>query len=178
MSEKEGVNMEGTTLSELIHAAATIERAIVEAGGELSEETETALLNIDLTLPAKVDGYRYVMEQLKERGDYWKRKAEELSRYSRACARAESRIKDHIKGVMESESLDEIRGNDYRFKLAKCKKSLIVDDNILPGDYKIVVTTVKPDNERIRSALDKGENVPGAHYEGGKSLRTYPNTKK
>lgn len=59
--------------------------------------------------------------------------------------------------------------NGERFETAKCactwrrsERVIVVDPAILPEDYVVVKTDMKPDKTAIKKAIKAGEEVPGA----------------
>lgn len=150
---------------------------IVEAGGELSPEMETAFDNLGGQLQTKTDSYAFFMDRLDNEADFWKAKADSYLKVSRACANLKGRLNDSIKLAMRQLDTDEVKGNDMRFKLSKLAPKLVLEESALPAEYKMVVTTMVPDKERIKEDLGNKVEIPGATLEPVYSLRKYANRK-
>lgn len=155
----------------------TILAEIAEAGGELSPRLEAMLDDIGTDLARKTDSYVMVMDKLEAEEAFWKAKAEGFSRVAKGCASIREKMKERIRAAIELTGEDEIRGDDFRFKLSPSKPALVIDEGLLPDSWKIQVTTIAPDKERIRAALEAGEPVLGAALKETKSLRKYVNKK-
>jgi hypothetical protein len=162
------------SLFSLVAQANALEQKIAEAGGEISPEVEKELSHIDLALPDKIDSYAFIIGRLDAASDYWKAKAAEYTKLAKSTANASERIRGAIKQAMMAMQRDEVSGGDIRFKLTSSKASLVIDGATLDPSYMMTVTNHVADKERIKSALEAGFPVKGAHLEAGKALRTYP----
>jgi hypothetical protein len=129
--------------------------------------------SFDVSLGDKVDAYNIVMTRLEAATDYWNGRANELYKIAKATSNARSRIREALKGAMMAMGKEEITGAEVRFKLARSKPSLIVDEVNVPESFKIIVTTKSVDKERVRTALEEGFEVEGAQLVPSFSLRQY-----
>lgn len=166
---------EKKTLFDLVAQTNSITQTLIERGGELDADLEKIFDEVNLQLADKVDSYAGVMERMDTEASYWKAKADMYSKIAKAHAAVKDRLKDRIKSAMTAMGKDEVLGNDIRFKLAKAQPALIIEDSVLPAEFKMVVTTHVPDKERIKEALKEGFSVPGARLENSFSLRQYAN---
>lgn len=163
------------SLMTIVARSNEIELMLVESGGELNDEIEKFLMINSSELAEKVDGYQTVIERFEALEDHYKAKAEFFKTVSGQCKTIAARLKDNIKYAMQQMGVDEIKGNDIRFKLSSTKGRVIIEDmNIVPVEFKEEVIETKIDDKKIREALEKGE-VRGAKLEPGFSLRTYAN---
>lgn len=165
--------MEKTTLIKIADDALALNRQLIESGGELTPEIEARLNDIDLKTRDKIDAYQVVRERCRLEADYWKTKADELMRISRAHKEIDRRLTENIKKHMELTGTKEVEGHTVRFVLTKTGEELVIDDSLLPDAYKMQVTEWVPDKEKIRAALQDGVDVAGAELRGGFALRKY-----
>lgn len=86
---------------------------------------------------------------------------------------AVQRMKGNLKKAMLENNVTRIDGETVYYRLSKAKAKLIIDDQSLPGKYLMEVVVYKPDNERIRHAIESGETITGAQLEPSYSLRSY-----
>jgi hypothetical protein len=172
-------NTEGTkkTLVTLASNMGAILAELGEAGGELSPKIEAMLDDVGKDLAQKTDSYVMVMDKLEAESEFWKAKADAFTKVARGCANVVQQMKDRIKMAIVLTGEDEVRGGDFRFKLSPSQPRLTIDERELPEEWLMVVTTKVPDKERIRMALDAGEEIPGAALEQTKTLRKYVNKK-
>lgn len=167
MSEKK-------TLSEYVLSAADLEAALIESGGEVTEEIEKLLAEWEENFSEKVDGYAFIMEHFKDAADKWKSKASLMLDAAKACKSAEERLKERLKWGMREMDVDEVAGETYRFKLSKLKPKVIIDDSeVVPDEFKEKVIEFKIVKDKISDALKAGKNIPGVHSEESISIRRY-----
>ncbi len=165
------------SLPAIVAEMSLILNQIVEAGGELSPELETAFDNLGSQIQTKADGYAFFMDRLDNEADYWKAKADQLIKVSRSCANLKERLNNSIKLAMRQLDTDEVKGTDMRFKLSKLAPKLVLEESALPAEYTMIVQTTKPDKDRIKADLENKVEIPGATLEPVYSLRKYPNRK-
>ena len=165
--------VEQKSLAILAEEMSRIEQILSESGGELTPDLEAQLANIDIQTASKIDGYYAFMERLESDGMLWEKRATEMQKIADGHFALKERLKKAILVAMSTLGKDEIKGNMKRAKLQATAGRLVVNEKILPEEYKITVVTKKPDNEMIRAKLDAFEDVPGASIEGGVSIRFY-----
>lgn len=177
MSKSSVTETPKNTLYSLVTQAQAIEQQIMEAGGELSPEVEQALTQVDLSLAEKIDSYDFVMDRLEGQSDYWKAKAALYTKISKSYDGVRERLRTAIKDAMIALNKTEIAGNDVRFKLQNSAPKLIIDEAKVSDKFKMQITTMVIDKERIKSALKDGIPVEGATLEQGQHIRPYANKK-
>jgi hypothetical protein len=165
------------TLVEIVSQVAEVTSQIVEAGGELSPELEMKLMQIDLSLARKVDGYSNFIDRLEMEIAYWDAKAKRMKQIADSHKRLREGLRTRIKEAMIAMDRNEIAGEDMRFKLVRSTPSLVIDDeNAIPGEYQIVSWEI--DNAKLKKALQSDMKVPGAHLEESLSLRALSKKKE
>lgn len=169
----------GNSLAQIMEVATTIDREIESTGGELSPELERALgLNADLTAQ-KVDATEYVIKQLDALSDHFKERAAEFMAAAKARSNLSERIRDRVKQLMLTHEKAELAGEYVRFVLSPSIPALVIEDETqIPKEFIKTVVTEKIDNAAVKSALQTGTPVPGAHLTESFSLRSYAATKK
>lgn len=161
------------TLREIVAASSKLAELLAESNGELTAEIEAAFASIDLQTQEKIDGYYAVMKRMEMERDHWSSKAEDLDRMAKACDTVADRLKKSILFAMQSMGVDEIKGREVRAKLSSTKGRLLIDEKLLPQDWKLQEVKWIADKERVRAALENLEDIPGAKIEGGVSIRFY-----
>lgn len=161
------------SLFALTEEAMQINKILFETNGELTPELEKRLDELDITSQDKVEAYSVTCERFLIEYDWLKRKADELLKIARAYKAVEERLRENIKRHMLALGLKEAKGNTIRYVISQTKEKLVIDEDKLSDKYKMSVTTLEPDNERIREELNKGEHVEGAELQGGFALRKY-----
>lgn len=164
------------SLRDLVHASNSITEALID-GGELTPELESALAVIETNLPEKIDGYHIMMTRLEEEAKYFKEKAAEFSLLANRIQNTQCRLKESIKQAMRDLGEDELKGNDYRFKLTNLKPKLVIDEIHIDRSYYMQVTKYEIDKKKIEEDLKLGVPVKGAKLEEIKALRLYLNSR-
>lgn len=164
--------MKNETLYSLAIQAMELSRSLLESGGEITPEIEAALEINEQSLVAKTDSYAAVLDRLEAEEGVWRERRDSCERMLRAHEGLQERIKERIKGCMLAMGRDELTGQVERLRLSKAKSKLIVDSS-LPNEFYMIKTETVPDKERIRSALEAGDKVPGAALVPSFSLRRY-----
>lgn len=168
--------MENKSLYLIVNEAMKIEQMLMESGGELTVDIEAALAVNSKELSEKVDGYQHVIERFTSLADHYKARAEFFKNIAGQCKTAADRLKDNIKFAMIELGVDEVKGQDMRFKLSATSGTLVIEDaEMVPVEFKSEVVTTEIDKKALKEAALKGD-VPGAKIEPGHSLRSYANT--
>ena len=77
-------------------------------------------------------------------------------------------FREYIRGSMEATGIDKIECDLFTITLRKASQVVeIVDDKIIPAEYKSEVVTVKIDKNVLKRAL-KDSDIPGAKLIDGK----------
>ena len=168
--------MENKSLYLIVNEAMQIEQMLMESGGEVTPEIEMALSVNSSELANKVDGYQHIIERFNSLADHYKARAEFFKTIAGQCKTASDRLKDNIKFAMIELGVDEVKGQDMRFKLSTTSGTLVIEDaEMVPVEFKTEVITTEIDKKSLKEAALKGD-VPGVKIEPGHSLRSYANT--
>lgn len=168
--------MENKSLVEISKELQVIEEQIILAQGEISEELEKIVADVQAHLEGKIDSYHWVIKGLESRADLFKEQAKQYQKVARGIESRSDFLRDTIKKVMRERSKFEIEGTEIRYKLQTTNKTLVIDDpSKIPSDLKIVTTS--PDNEKIKDLMLKGVEVPGCRLEENFSLKSYAKRK-
>lgn len=177
MKEKLPVKKDESLMA-LVHLSHQIQEMLVESMGELTPEVEMAIAKLHEKLPNKADNYKFFIDDLKAQAETWNERAAVLSRIAKAFINYTEALKYRLKMACIELDVEEIIGNDFRWKLINNAPSLIVEDEgLIPAKFKEIVQTTKIRSDLLKEALKNGEIVPGARLETGFHVRPYPATK-
>lgn len=127
------------------------------------------LEGIEGEIEDKADEYAKIIKELL--GDAAKIKEEKnrLEQRQRAFENRAKLLKENLQGTMKQLGKTKFKTNLFSFNIQKNGgKQALTIDGIVPDEFKKLET----DNERIRQALENGEELPFAHLESrGESLR-------
>lgn len=143
----------------------------VEMQNAIEENAENADLYIDsieannLMINEKADSYAAVAlnieAEIKEMAEYVKKASDRKMSLTRKLDRLKDRLMYCMlmmgKKNIGDKSDIKVVGNGGK------RKVTIVDMELLPDKFKKI--TIEPDNDKIREALEKGEEVPGCVLE-------------
>jgi len=162
------------TLVELTVESKTIAEKLIENGGELTEELEHEL-NVNATeLSLKVDSYKFVLDELGLKAEFWKNLKSQVVNAERSAKRASENLKDRLKYSMKLTGASELSGTVFRAKKSRGKpKVRILDEESLPGSYLRERVILEPDKEKILNDLLEGKQVDGCVLEEVETLRFY-----
>lgn len=144
-----------------------LEALYAESGGEVTPEIEAALQE----LSRSVDGLGVFIYRMQIAQEYWKKQRDSCVRMAKSAENAERWAETQVKETLARVGQKTLEGDSHRFTVSPSKPRLVLDEMLLPVWFKVSVHKLEPDKEKIRDALDRGEIVPGAHYETGMTLR-------
>ena len=167
------------SLINIVNDCALIEKALIESGGEITPEIELMMAIKDIQLPEKVDSYAAIMERFDNVSEFYNMKAKAFFKMYQATAKISEGCSDRIKFAMVEMKLTELHGHDVRFKLSDTAGAVeIVNETLIPSEYKTIVQNTVTDKKRIAEDLKLGIPVNGCELKINKSLRKYLNKSK
>lgn len=126
-------------------------------GGEISPFLEERLQAIEAELPAKIDGYVYVIRELLGYGEECSIEADRLSARAKAWKNKAAWLKGRILNTMQA--IGETKIKTARNTVSVCKNggalSIILpeDQSQIPDDYLTSRTVIEPDREKIKNVM-------------------------
>lgn len=163
-----------TTLIQRAQDARAMETLLEESGGELSHPCMSSWLEeVQKNVAEKADHYVTMKDMLKAKAEQFRVESKAFQDAARQIESVLDAMNDRVKAAMAIMQTDEIRGNLYRFKLSNSAPKLLVDEYRIPDAFKMVVMVTNVDREKIKTALQAGEEVEGARLEPVSALRVY-----
>lgn len=136
---------------------------LVENGGELTPELEQMMEGNAVELANKADRYYYLMKSLKGEAAYWKAQMDEVNKVIKGINNFEKNLKERIKYAMIESEMPKIEGNDVQFKISPIQPKLVINDpEKIPDAFKTVVQYTEIDKDKLKEALEAGEEIEGA----------------
>ncbi len=129
------------------------------------------LESIDGEIEEKADGYAKIIKELESKRDARKIEADRLRNSAKVFDNRINTLKQRLFDTMKEVGKPKFTTNLFSFSIAKNggKQPLTIDGEV-PEEY--TKTIVENDTEKIRQALENGENLSFAHLEDrGESLR-------
>ena len=158
------------TALEISSELGAVTRAIIEAGGEMSEEQHTALKEWKADLEVKGENIALVMQRMEADEAFFKQIEEQARSKRKVMENTRDRLRKYIAMCMVEANVKKLKRNDGLFSISLVDgriKSVVDDVSALPTDFVLVREVFDPDNQKIKDALESGVEVPGAHLERG-----------
>ena len=139
---------------------------------DLDEQTlADTLESLGYELEDKADGYAKVMRELEGQAETLKSEIGRLNNRKRTIESNIERMKSSLQDSMQVSGKTKFKTDLFSFNIAKNggKQALDIYDKV-PKEYSVV--KLEPDKDKIRQALENGEELPFAILqERGESLR-------
>ena len=129
------------------------------------------LESIEGDIEDKANGYAKIIKELEAKAKARKEEAKRLSDSSKTFENKVKFLKQNLFNTMKETGKTKFTTDLFSFNIAKNggKQALTIDGEV-PEEY--TKTVIENDTEKIRQALENGENLPFAHLEPrGESLR-------
>lgn len=139
-----------------------IELASLLEDGEFTPELEQQLAITRDELDAKAENYVKVIRQVE--GDISAIDAEikRLKEIRDGKSKVVDRMKEALSTAMTAFRVDKIETSLMKLFFRKSESVEIVDEKLIPEEYKLSRVVVNPDKILIKKLIKSGESVPGA----------------
>jgi Siphovirus Gp157 len=145
---------------------------IIEAGGELTPELETALAINKDSLQLKAVQFALIIKDQENDIEVVKKEINRLQGLKSSREKSNERLEAIIKAAMELYGVMEIKGENFKLSFRKSTALKITDESKIPAYFKEKVPeSWKIINADVKTALTKGEIVEGAELVNNKNLQ-------
>jgi len=166
---------ENKSLVTLMRESDRLMQSIVENAGEITPEIETEIDVNAASISLKIDKYNFILERIDKEIEFFDCKERQMKTIKKSFESTKQQIRNRIKDIMLSKGIKELIGKEYKFVLSESQPKLIVDESILPSEYKMQVVSYESDKDLIKDAIKSGKQIIGAIFEKVYLLRTYFN---
>lgn len=139
-----------------------IEDVIMKAEGEIIPDFEAMLDKVKTDLAVKVDAYDWMIRNLNAKANVLCDQAGERLQMAKNMRRYVDEMKDRIKQTILAMGVTEVHGNETTFKLSFGAPKLVIDEEKIPAEFKMPVTTIEVDKKKVKDALNNQTPVEGA----------------
>lgn len=146
---------------EVINAETGEVMTLAQAIEELEMDKATKIENVALwikNLAAEADAIACEVERLEKRRKAAENKAERLKGYLLSAL------------MHEDGTADKFRSARATVTVRQNQPKIVVDEALLPDEFKLRKITVTPDRAQLKEVLLRGIEVPGAALERGRSV--------
>lgn len=145
---------------------------IIEAGGELTPELETALAMNAENLQAKAVQYTLVIKDFENDITALDKEINRLAGLKTSREKANERLKETITNAMTLYGVEKIEGENFKLSFRKSTQLKITNEADIPKYFfEKIPATMKLINKDVKDALTKGEVVAGAELVEKKNLQ-------
>ncbi len=152
---KAPVPQERNSLYDLVTLSQEIQRKLFECAGELTPEVEAEIIELEKKLPSKVDGYKFVTDELRNNAVLWKKRAADMAQVSKQYEAYADKLDDIMSMALER-SGDVLEGVEYYAKRQKAsKQSIVIEDasKILDGHKETTLSVSFSKNDTLSKAI-------------------------
>ena len=144
---------------------------IIDNGGEVTEELETALAINQEELQLKAAQFGLIIKDTDLEISAIDTEIERLTAMKKSRSNMSTRLKETIKSAMEIYGIEEIKTETLKIGFRKSTSVEIEDESLIPDFYKEQVVTEKISKKEIGDTLKAGQAVPGAYLKQNKNIQ-------
>lgn len=134
---------------------------LIDNGGELTPELETALAITEEQLQNKSVAYSFVIKQMDADIDTIDAEIKRLQAAKKQREKASEYLKERIKHAMELFSIEEIKTPLVKINFRKSETVEVENVNELTSAYKTIKIVETADKMAIKEAIKNGAVIPG-----------------
>ena len=144
---------------------------IIEAGGELTEQNEDALIIKEGELQSKSQDYGYVIKRLEYENKIIDDEVKRLNEIKKFRSNAIERLKNILSTTMQTFNIPEIETPTMKINFRKSSSVEIFDEEKIPNQFKTAKTTITISKTDIKKAISAGEEIEGARIVENQNLQ-------
>ena len=135
---------------------------IIDAGGEITEEQETALSISKEQLQNKGVCYGFIVKELEGNIDLIDLEIKRLNALKKPLVNSIDRLKNNLSNAMQMFEVTELKTPLLKINFRKSESVEVTDIDLLDADFVKTTITKAADKVAIKEAIKQGENVQGA----------------
>lgn len=139
-----------------------IELASLLEEGDLTPELEAQLAITREELDSKAENYVKVIRQVEGDISVIDAEIKRLQAIKEGKGKVVNRMKEALSTAMTVFKVDKIETSLMKLSFRKSESVEILDENLIPEQYKISRVVINPDKILIKKLIKSGESVPGA----------------
>ena len=138
-----------------------IVQSIIDAGGEITEEQETALSISKEQLQNKGVCYGFIVKELEGNIDLIDLEIKRLNALKKPLVNSIDRLKNNLSQAMQMFEVTELKTPLLKINFRKSESIEVTDIDLLDADFVKTTITKAADKVAIKEAIKQGENVQG-----------------
>lgn len=144
---------------------------LIEAGGELTPETEAALQINKTDLETKARSYGYVVLDLESEVEQIDAQIKRLSAMKSARNKTIDRLKETVSNAMQLFEISEVKTATLKLNFRKSESVEVDNLDLLDATYKVEKVSVTANKVKIKEDIKAGINVLGAVLQVNQNLQ-------
>jgi hypothetical protein len=149
----------------------SIIKALIDNGGELNDELQTAIEITQKELYRKTESYSYAIKEIDGEISIIKEEIERLQCLINSRDKAIKRMKDVILKAMETFEIDKIETPMIKISVRESEAVEVINEAQIPDIYFAEKTTKTLSKTMIKEAIKSGASIDGAIIKINKSLQ-------
>lgn len=150
------------TLFKIQQEYAELAYSLIENGGELTPELETALqINRD-ELESKAEGYGMVINQIDAECTMINNEIDRLQGLIDSRKKAIDKLKSRLSDALTSHGIDKVKSNFINISFRKTESVEITDESLIPEGFMRKSVSMTPNKTALKDAIKNGELIMGA----------------
>lgn len=149
----------------------SIIKALIDNGGELNDELQTAIEITQKELYRKTESYSYAIKEIDGEISIIKEEIERLQGLINSRDKAIKRMKDVILNAMETFEIDKIETPLIKISIRESEAVEVINEAQIPDIYFAEKTTKTLSKTMIKEAIKSGASIDGAIIKINKSLQ-------
>ncbi|MDR2656433.1 MAG: siphovirus Gp157 family protein [Oscillospiraceae bacterium] len=160
------------TLYEITGIYKRLEQALYDPEyTEYGEALYETLAAVDGEFESKAEGYAKILRHLQADGAALREEETRMAERRHALEARAAKLKETLQAAMETVGATKFKTPLFSFNIQNNPPSVdILDMRRIPAEY-LVIREPEPDKQKIKAAINAGQNVPGAALKQTRGLR-------
>jgi len=158
-------------LFQITNEMQSIMNELIENGGELTPELESMLMITESQLKEKAVNYAMVIRSMDYETNVIDEEIKRLQALKKTRQNAIERLKSALTNAMQQCDMDAIETPTNKISFRKSQSLEILDETLVPKQYKTQVITTKIDKNAIKQDIKNGITVHGVELLTNKNLQ-------
>ncbi len=162
------------SLFNITHERRQLLEVLEASDGEASEDLIEALAINRNDFLEKMESYGYIMRKLETDNIAIESEISRLTALKKSKANQYAKLEKNsldalqLYGNQDNKGIFRAEAGTFRFSTARSPKSVeLIDETIIPEEFKVAKTTYTVSKTTIKNALELGQSVPGAAFKEG-----------
>ena len=131
--------------------------------GEVTNPFADVLATLKDGIENKVEGCCKVLKQLDADMAMLKEEQDRLAKRRKSIERNKEGLREYVRENLQQADMKKVKTPMFTVSLSAAKKRVVIlDEDLIPAEFRAEAKTPPPDKAAIKAALEAGTKVPGA----------------